>query len=167
MNIEGKAYIAGFLDGDGCVMAQLVSRKGYVNGFHVRVSVVFYQKKSHKEILQWLKDKLCYGYIRDRNDGMSEYTIVGLREVKEVLKLLLPYLRLKKSLAILVLKIIQDHPKRMTSEDLIRLGSLVDQTAGYTYSKKRRNTSVVVKAFLDSMNSSPVETEAKAEIVPI
>jgi intein-encoded DNA endonuclease-like protein len=96
---EEKAYIAGFLDGDGCVMAQLVRRKDYIYGYQVRVSVVFYQKDSHKEILSWLKRKLGYGYIRHRNDGMVEYTIVGLKEVKEILNVLYPYVRLKKVLA--------------------------------------------------------------------
>ena len=78
MSNEEKAYIAGFLDGDGCIMAQLVRRKDYIYGYQVRVSIVFYQKQVHQEILSWLKTKLNYGYIRQRNDGMAEYTIVGL-----------------------------------------------------------------------------------------
>ena len=43
MNDEEKSYIAGFLDGDGSIMAQLVKRKGYKLGFQVRTSIVFYQ----------------------------------------------------------------------------------------------------------------------------
>ena len=35
------AYIAGFLDGDGCIMLQLVPRKGYVLGYQIRASIVF------------------------------------------------------------------------------------------------------------------------------
>ena len=110
MSNEELAYIAGFLDGDGCVMAQLVRRKDYIYGYQVRVSIVFYQKQNHQEILQWLKGKLKYGYIRQRNDGMAEYTIVGFKEVEAVLKLLEPYLRLKRVLAGKVLKLIQVHP---------------------------------------------------------
>ena len=48
------------------------------------------QKSKNQEILQWIKSQLKHGYIRQRNDGMTEYTIVGLKEVDEVLKLLLP-----------------------------------------------------------------------------
>ncbi len=33
MSDEGKAYIAGFLDGGGSIMAQLVFRKDYKSGF--------------------------------------------------------------------------------------------------------------------------------------
>ena len=42
-NIE-KVYIAGFLDGNGSILAQLVKSKDYKYGFTVRISIVFYQK---------------------------------------------------------------------------------------------------------------------------
>ena len=150
MTIEEKAYIAGFLDGDGSIMAQLVRRNGYKLGYQIRVSVVFYQKTIHQEQLLWLKEQLGYGYVRARRDGMTEYTVVGLGEVKDLLTLLYPYLRLKKALAAGVLAIIAQHPtqRKMTSQQLIRLSRLVDQTASFNYSKKRTNTSTQVIAFL-------------------
>ena len=158
MTNEEKAYIAGFLDGDGCIMAQLVRRKDYIYGYQVRTSIVFYQKKTHQEILPWLKHHLHYGYIRERNDGMMEYTIVGFKEVKEILLLLYPFLRLKKVLAQKVLDLIEVHPKRMNPQELIRISKLVDATAAFTYSKKRTNTSQVVQDFLRA-NLFPVETD--------
>lgn len=150
MSNEEKAYIAGFLDGDGSIMAQLVSRKDYKLRYQIRVSVVFYQKTTHQDFLLWLEEQLGYGYVRVRNDGMSEYTIVGLREVKYVLTLLYPFLRLKKVLARDVLALIKQHPeqRKMTVSKLIRLSKLVDKTATFNYSKKRTNTSVEVIAFL-------------------
>ncbi len=150
MSNEEKAYIAGFLDGDGSIMAQLVSRKDYKLGYQIRVSCVFYQKTTHRKFLLWLKEQLGYGYVRLRNDGMSEYTIVGLREVEHVLTLLYPFLRLKKALARDVLNIIKQHPKQrqMTASKLISLSSLVDMTANFNYSKKRTITSAVVIAYL-------------------
>ena len=148
MSNEEKAYVAGFLDGDGCIMAQLVRRKDYVYGYQVRTSIVFYQKASHKEILSWIKKKLRHGYIRDRNDGMTEYTIVGFIEVQEILVLLYPFLRLKKVLARLILRLIRVHPKRMSPQGLLRVSRLVDETATFNYSKKRTNTSQTVQAFL-------------------
>lgn len=148
MSNEEKAYIAGFLDGDGCIMAQLVRRKDYVYGYQIRTSVVFYQKSIHQEILSWLKTKFNYGYIRQRNDGMTEYTIVGLKEVQQVLTILYPYLRLKKKLAKMVMRLIKAHPARMTPQWLIKLSYLVDDTAKFNYSKKRHNTSATIKSFL-------------------
>lgn len=141
-------------------MAQLVRRKDYIYGYQVRVSVVFYQKQSHQEILYWLKSKLILGYVRQRNDGMTEYTIVGLKEVEQVLKLLRPYLRLKKVLAGKVLNLIRQHPKQMSPGRLIKVSKLVDETATFTYSKKRTNTSATIKAYLKDTNLFPVETEA-------
>ena len=157
---EELAYIAGFLDGDGCVMAQLVRRKDYIYGYQIRTSIVFYQKLKNQEILQWLKSRLNIGYIRRRNDGMAEYTIVGLREVRDTLKTLLPYLRLKRELSEQVISIIEVHPKKMTPKDLVRLSKMVDSTAKFNYSKKRTNTSEKVRLFLRNANQIPVETEA-------
>jgi hypothetical protein len=156
---EVRAYIAGFLDGDGCIMAQLIRRNGYRLGFQIRVSVVFYQHQSHNEILFWLKRQLGYGYVRDRNDAMCEYTIVGLREVEEVLTSLTPHLRVKKQLAHAVLEIIERHPWRMTAEDLVALSEKVDATARFNYSKRRSNTCVQVSDFLRAAGLVPVETE--------
>jgi len=151
---EEKAYIAGFLDGDGSIMAQLVKRKGYKLGYQIRVSIVFYQKTTHQEYLLWLKKQLGYGYVRMRNDGMSEYTIVGLKEVEYVLKLLNPFLQLKKALSLDVLKLIKQHPsqRKMTVKQLILLSKLVDKTAMFNYSKKRTNTSTSVIAYLSKLD---------------
>ena len=41
---EELSYIAGFVDGDGCILAQIVSRKDYKHNFQIRVSVILYQK---------------------------------------------------------------------------------------------------------------------------
>ena len=41
------AYIAGFLDGDGSIMAQIVRNDSYLYGFSIRLSVVFFQKIKH------------------------------------------------------------------------------------------------------------------------
>ncbi len=158
MSNEDKAYIAGFLDGDGCIMAQLVRRKDYIYGYQIRTSVVFYQKTIHRDILSWLQKQLRFGYIRNRKDGMTEYTIVGLKEVRETLQLLCPFLRLKKTLAIKMIAIIDSHPQKMSPKELIRLSYLVDETAKFNYSKKRTNTSITIISFLKNINLFPVET---------
>ena len=172
-NTEGKrrlfldktdlAYIAGFLDGDGCVMLQLIRRKDYRLGFQIRASIVFYQKSEQVSFLILLKDLLQCGYIRHRNDGMSELTIVGPGPVSIVLQKLLPYLRLKKlqaELALLVIKQMPSSGRNMTPELLIRLSKEVDKFALLNYSKKRQNFSTVVERYLLENNLfDPVETD--------
>lgn len=150
-----KAYIAGFLDGDGCIMAQLVKRSGYVYGYQIRTSIVFYQKTKNEKILYWLKSKLSAGYIRRRNDDISEYTIVGMKNVKKVLEKIILYLRLKKQLAKSIIKIIDLWPSngRPSVRRYKRLCLLVDKTAKYNYSKKRTVTAAIVNEYLAKIKS--------------
>jgi hypothetical protein len=43
-----KAYLAGFIDGDGSIIIQLVKDNTHKFGFYIRISLVFYQKtKNH------------------------------------------------------------------------------------------------------------------------
>lgn len=156
-----KAYIAGFLDGDGSIFLQLVRRKDYIFGYQVRASVVFYQKTSQKKILRWLIHKLRCGYLRDRNDGMSEYTIVGLKSVKRVLKEVEPYLILKREQTKLALRIInrlEGVPR--TSGFLLRIAKEVDKFAKLNYSKKRVNNTEVLRKYFQHNASVPVSTES-------
>ncbi len=153
-NLE-KAYVAGFLDGDGCVMFQLVRRKDYIFGYQVRASIVFYQKTKHRKHLEWLKNLFQDGYVRDRSDGMSEYTIVGVPPVKRALTLLKPHLRLKQAHAVLAFKIIKMLPKRYTSQQLLVVAALVDQFKELNYSKKRTNTLQTLEAFFRANHVSP------------
>ncbi len=152
MTKEERSYIAGFLDGDGCIMLQLVYRHDYVLGYQIRASVVFYQKRQHRIFLNWLQDQFGgIGYIRNRNDGMSEYTIVGIADVASVLTQLLPYLRLKKPQAHIALKVISKMPgsgRKMTKDVLLKLSKDVDRFLELNYSKRRVNTSEKLKAFL-------------------
>jgi len=155
MTAEQKAYIAGFLDGDGCVMLQLVWRKDYVLGYQVRASVVFYQKTQHEHHLRWLKEQLGDGYIRKRGDGMSEYTIVGFAVVQRTLRLLLPHLRLKQKHAEIALRVIEKTPRQSgrasyTPRLLMELAEDVDRYFTLNYSKKRKNTAAVVRRFLQA-----------------
>lgn len=145
-NLE-KAYIAGFLDGDGCVMFQLIPRKDYVFGYQVRASIVFYQKTKHRKHLEWLQNKFRVGAIRNRNDGMSEYAIVGIPPVGSVLRLLQPYLRLKQSHVQLAFKIMKAMPKRYTPDRLLALGKLVDRFKELNYSKRRVNTTKTLERY--------------------
>ena len=164
MTVEELAYIAGFLDGDGCVMLQLVSRRDYVLGYQIRASVVFYQKQQNRHFLEWLKEQLLYGYIRNRNDGMSEYTIVGVTPVTNILKMLFPHLRLKKKQAEVCFSVLEQMPgngQKMDAKLLYRLALKVDKFAILNYSKKRTNTSKQVENFLKSHKLfDPVETDS-------
>ena len=150
-----KAYIAGFLDGDGCIMFQLVRRKDYIYGFQIRASIVFYQKTINRHHLEWIKRILRHGYIRDRNDDMTEYTIVGFKSVMEVLKFLKPYIKMKHKHVIVAFKIAQIMSGKFTIEKMVKAARFVDKYQQLNYSKKRVNTSAVLLSFLKEHNLYP------------
>jgi hypothetical protein len=95
LNTE-KAYIAGFLDGDGSIMLQLKKRKDTKRGYRFMATICFYQDTRHDEPLYWMRDVLNIGYLSERNDGITEYRINGFTEVGEILAMFQPYLRFKK-----------------------------------------------------------------------
>jgi len=144
------SYIAGFLDGDGCINLQLVRRKDYRLGYQIRASVVFFQKSLHKPFLQWLKSVLGYGFIRDRKDGVSEYVITDLKAVVAVLESLQGYIRLKARQCELALEILTEliNAQGISAEEFLVLAKKVDQFSELNFSKKRTIKSNQVEAFL-------------------
>jgi hypothetical protein len=165
MTESTKAYIAGFLDGDGSIMFQLIERKGYIYGYQIRGSVCFYQDSNHKDGLRWLKDKIGFGYIRDRNDGVSDYTIVGLERVEWLLRLIKPYAVFKSKhidKALELLDAVKRKPKP-TPEEFLGLAKMVDSSAILNYSKKKTNNAKKVEEFLNSKGLlTPVTTESES-----
>ena len=143
-----KAYIAGFLDGDGSIFFQLVRRKDYIFGYQVRASMVFYQKTENVKILRWLKHKLRFGYIRNRNDNLSEYAIVGINEVEKIIDLVEPFVILKKPQIRLARRIIKRIRENKNSRGfLLRIAKEVDKFSLINYSKKRTNTTDTLRQF--------------------
>jgi intein-encoded DNA endonuclease-like protein len=154
------AYIAGFLDGDGSIFFQLIRKKDYCLGFQIRASIAFYQKTENEEILLWLKETFSSGYIRRRKTGVSDYTIVESKEVRRILELLQPYVRLKKEHVRLSLEILRKLPVVGDATEFNSLCRLVDRFQDINYSKKRTVTSEIVEAHLKSHGYlAPVETD--------
>ena len=149
------AYMAGFLEGSGCILAQIVNGASYKFKFVIKVSLSFCQKADKHWFFIQMRNQLGIGTIRVKKDGMVEYFIVGMPLVKAILKKLFPFLILKKKLAILTFSIIEKYSVVQTEADFIEVCKLVDKIAEHTYSKKRINTSLVVVKAL----GLPVETE--------
>ncbi|MBU6431624.1 hypothetical protein KGQ29_04655 [Patescibacteria group bacterium] len=90
------AYIAGFLDGDGSLMLQIKKRKDGNIGIRFMPTICFYQDTRHEKTLYWIQEVLGIGYLSKRNDGMTELRINGYKQVRDILNILLPYIRFKK-----------------------------------------------------------------------
>jgi hypothetical protein len=156
-------YIAGFLDGDGSITTQIVRDNTYRRKFYIRLSVNFYQKTKRYWFLLYLKRLLKAGTVNQRNDGMSQYTICSIEPVKELLILLKPHLKIKRSLARLVLQIIEKRQTVTTDADFIEVCELVDKTAKLTDSKKRSITSDTVRDFLNSRAQTKISQNSDRE----
>ena len=116
-------YIAGFLDADGCINAQIVYRVDYKLKFQIRVLISFAQKSNRHWFIEQLHHTIKSGVIRKRKDGMSEYTITGIKNVRPFLYSILPFLIIKKEQAKLLLEIIEDLEKK---EPFLKICKKVD-----------------------------------------
>ena len=90
------SYIAGFLDGDGSLMLQIKKRKDGKLKWRFMATICFYQDSRHEKPLYWIKNILKAGYISKRNDGMTELRINGFKQINEIMKFLLPFLKFKE-----------------------------------------------------------------------
>ncbi len=101
------AYIAGFLDGDGCITVQIKKAKNRPNGWRLMFTICFYQDTRHEKTLFWIKEKLGIGYISRRNDRMTELRINGYEQVRNILQNIYPYSKFKKKQIESILKILK------------------------------------------------------------
>lgn len=147
---EDKAYIAGFLDGDGSLLTQIIKGPSYKYKFTIRYTIQFVQNKKNHNIMLWLKSRLKVGNIRIRKDNISEYAITGKYAVALIIKVLLPYLKIKKELGYLILKIIEEDCNVLNQIDFLNVCILVDSTLNYTYGKKRKINSLIVQQYFNS-----------------
>ena len=93
------AYIAGFLDGDGSLMLQIKKRRDGKKKWRFMATICFCQDSRHDVPLSWIRKVLGIGYISKRNDGMSELRINGFKQIRDILKKLMPYIKFKKEQA--------------------------------------------------------------------
>ncbi len=152
--------MAGFLDGDGSIICQLVRFKHYRYGFRVRVSICLYQNKNGKVVLEWLKNKIGAGYIRSRAGNMADYTLVARKDVRRVLEMVKPYVMLKKKHVELAEEILGRAESKPSPGEFLKLAKLVDKFATLNYSKKKLNNAKSVEDYLNSKGVlAPVTTD--------
>ena len=145
---EEIAYISGFLDGDGSIHVRLKPNSTYRYHFQVSPAVVFYQSEKESSYLQWLQKKINRGYLRKRNDGMMELVIGDVKSLRELIKSLLPYLKLKQQQARLMLEILEMKQKIRSALDFLKLAKKIDVFQRINYSKRRIQNSLEVEKVL-------------------
>jgi hypothetical protein len=149
------AWLAGFVDGDGSINAQIVARDDYKLRYQVRVTLTLFQSTERHHILLYIQKLLKSGVVRKRNGGLSEFCISGAKQLQEVLLLLLPHLKLKRRQAILVLQIIEKLPHTKDPFVLLEACVIADKVGLLTDGKRRKQRSDQVLETLRSLGLYP------------
>lgn len=140
-----KAYIAGFVDADGAIMAIIEPHSGKRYKFRVRVALKITQHD--RAILDWIRKVLGVGIVRANRAGDIRQTFdLHIRDrahVQKILENLLPFVRVKKRQTHMALEILSMSIN--SPEDLINTAKLADTLSGLNVRSKNRRKNYVTK----------------------
>ena len=118
MKKEEISYIAGFYDGEGSLELKQRIKKGKKHGYLLRLRI----SQSSEDVLKWIKKKLKVGIIHFNihkkdifHPPHNQYEITGIRNVIFVLRLILPYLIVKKKKTTKIIKELEKRAKKHRS----------------------------------------------------
>ncbi len=134
------AYIAGFLDGDGSLMLQLKKRRDGKKKWRFMATICFYQDSRHELPLSWIRKVLGIGYLSKRNDGMSELRINGFKQVRDILKKLMPFIKFKNEQAKAMYHATDILTKTQDTKSLKQLVGYILKIQEHNYVSKRKKT---------------------------
>jgi hypothetical protein len=144
LSSEHRAYIAGFLDGDGSLMLQIKKRSDRKVAVRFMVTICFYQDTRHEQGLRWIRKVFAIGYLSRRNDGMSELRINGYKQVHKILSELKPYIRFKRTQVKALLEaceiLMSFTLRKLEKEKLKRLVALVLIIQNENYATKQKRS---------------------------
>lgn len=147
-----RAYIAGFLDGDGSLMLQIKKRSDSKRAIRFMATICFYQDTRHEKTLYWIKKVLGIGYISKRKDGMTELRINGYEQIRNILKSLLPYVRFKKLQSRALIKACEilssTKFQKLSNQQLLKLVDLIMVIQSENYVTKKKKTKSELRKIL-------------------
>jgi hypothetical protein len=133
-----RAYLAGFLDGDGSIYVQLKPNKTYKFGFQIAPYIVLFQSQKDQKNFEKLCSMINLGYMRIRKDGILEYIIGKQENIIKFVNLVESFVILKKLQIVLLKKIIVTKSKVENKKDFEALAKLIDTFRELNYSKNRK-----------------------------
>lgn len=151
LNIQ-KAYIAGFLDGDGSLMLQIKKRGDTKRGFRFMATICLYQDSRHDKPLYWIRDVLNAGYISKRNDAISELRINGFNKVRKILIELKPFIRFKviqTEAMIKACRLLERDINKLSKKQLLEIVNLILLIQNENYKAQRKKSKEELLKILD------------------
>lgn len=138
LNQAKKAYLAGFLDGDGSIYVRLKPNSSYRYGFQIAPYIVLFQSQKDQRKFERLCSIIKLGHLRVRKDGILEHIISRVDELRKFLEIVKPFVVLKKEQVRLMLKILDKKDKVRNKKDFNELAILIERFRELNYSKKRK-----------------------------
>ena len=133
-----RAYLAGLIDGDGCIMATIERHREMKFGFRVRVELKITQKESG--LLHDLEKELRVGRVSCNRAGSLTATYDWIvRDKKDLIYILgyiQPYSRLKSRQTKIALKIL--NKPILSDQDLMECARLADALSKFNVRSKDR-----------------------------
>ena len=142
LNKNQRAYLAGFLDGDGSVYVRLKPNDTYRFGYQVAPYVVLFQSQKDQKKFEKICELIGLGRLRIRKDGILEYTIGRVDALREFLKMVKPFVILKREQVDLILEILDKKERVKDKTDFIALAKLIEHFRELNYSKKRKRINI-------------------------
>jgi hypothetical protein len=134
-----KSYIAGFLDGDGSIYVRLKPNSSYRYGFQIAPYIILFQSAKDRSKFEEICSLIGLGYIRERKDGILEYTINKVDDIRTFLLTVKPFVILKRKQVALMINILDQKKKVENSKDFEVLMKMIDTFRELNYSKKRKH----------------------------
>jgi len=147
-----RAYLAGLIDGDGCIMATIERHREKKFGFRVRVELKLTQKED--QLLNSLAKELRIGHVNCNRTGSSyatyDWIIRDTKHLVVILEEIMPYTRLKRKQATIALKILRS--QIVTKQDLMKNARLADTLSKLNVRSKgrRKNFAAMIQTHISS-----------------
>jgi len=140
-----KAYLAGFLDGDGAIMALLERHPTKRFGFRVRVWVKATQLRQRD--VAWLRDELGFGRVTASRECW-EWLVKDQLSAEWLLSAIAPYTRIKAQQVDLALQILKHRIESI--EDLQEQAERADALAALNVRSRgrRQNKAAMIHSFV-------------------
>ncbi len=137
-----RAYLAGFIDGDGAIMATIERHGEKKFGWRVRIEIKITQKEA--VILRFLCQKYRVGNVR-ANRTTYDWIVRNQEDARMILGLISPYSLAKKRQIQIALKILDIRIEKKAH--LVSVARLADALSEYNVRSKdrRKNYATMIK----------------------
>jgi hypothetical protein len=140
-----KAYLAGFIDGDGAIMALLERHPAKRFGFRVRIWVKATQLRQSD--VAWLRNELGIGQVR-ASRACWEWLVKDQSQVCWLLELIRPFARVKAEQIKIAIAILEHRIDSIA--DLQQVAQWADTLAALNVRSRgrRQNTAAMIQGFV-------------------